>query len=56
MQTAEKIKPCYPLFRDDDYKKNLAEKRVQFEEGHGPDKVFETFMWTTTQEYQELNF
>jgi hypothetical protein len=28
MQTAEKINPCYPLFRDDDYKKNLAEKRV----------------------------
>ena len=56
MQTAEKIKPCYPLFRDDDYKKNLAEKRVQFEEGHGPDKVFETFMWTTTKEYQDLNF
>ena len=56
MQTAEKIKPCYPLFRDDDYKKNLAEKRELFEEGHGAEKVWETFMWTTTKEYQELNF
>ena len=56
MQTADNIKPCYPLFRDDDYKKNLAEKRQKFEEGHAPDKVFETFMWTTTQEYQDLNF
>ena len=56
MQTADNIKPCYPLFRDDDYKKNLAEKRVLFEEGHGPEKVWETFMWTTTKEYQDLNF
>lgn len=56
MQTAEKIKPCYPLFRDDDYKKNLADKRDQFEEGHSADKVKETFLWSTTKEYQELNF
>jgi nitrogenase molybdenum-iron protein beta chain len=56
MQTAEKINPCYPLFRDDDYKKNLAEKRVLFEEGHTPDQVKETFLWTTTKEYQDLNF
>ena len=39
MQTAEKINPCYPLFRDDDYKKNLAEKRVLFEEMNPPEKV-----------------
>ena len=56
MQTADNIKPCYPLFRDDDYKKNLAEKRELFEEGHGPEKVWETFVWTTTKEYQDLNF
>ena len=56
MQTADNIKPCYPLFRDDDYKKNLTEKRELFEEGHGPEKVWETFVWTTTKEYQDLNF
>ena len=56
MQTAEKINPCYPLFRDDDYKKNLAEKRVLFEEMNPPEKVWETFVWTTTKEYQDLNF
>lgn len=56
MQTADNIKPCYPLFRDDDYKENLAKKRDQFEEGHAADKVYETFMWSTTQEYQDLNF
>ncbi|MGV0951839.1 MAG: DUF3364 domain-containing protein, partial [Azonexus sp.] len=56
MQTAEKINPCYPLFRDDDYKKNLAEKRVLFEEMHAPEKVWETFVWTTSKEYQDLNF
>lgn len=56
MQNAENIKPCYPLFRDEDYQKSLSEKRKQFEEGHSADKVFETFMWTTTPEYQELNF
>ena len=33
MQTADNIKPCYPLFRDDDYKKSLSDKRALFEEG-----------------------
>ena len=56
MQTVEKIKPCYPLFGDEDYKKSLGDKRELFEEGHSPEKVHETFMWTTTQEYQDLNF
>ncbi|WP_291992766.1 nitrogenase molybdenum-iron protein subunit beta [Candidatus Accumulibacter sp. ACC003] len=56
MQTTEKIKPCYPLFGDDDYVKSLGDKRALFEEVHSPEKVYETFMWTTTQEYQDLNF
>ena len=56
MQTVENIKPSYPLFSDDDYKKSIADKRELFEEGHSPEKVRETFMWTTTMEYQELNF
>ena len=35
MQTVDKIKPCYPLFGDDDYKASLKAKRDLFEEGHG---------------------
>ena len=56
MQTADNIKPCYPLFRDDDYKASLKAKKDLFEEGHAADKVQETFLWTTTKEYQDLNF
>ena len=56
MQTTEKIKPCFPLFRDDDYKSLIANKREQFEETHPKDKVDETFEWTTTKEYQVINF
>ena len=44
MQTVDKIKPCYPLFGDDDYKASLKAKRDLFEEGHGADKVYETFL------------
>ena len=34
----------------------LAKKRDAFEEKHPQDKIDEVFQWTTTQEYQELNF
>ena len=56
MQAAEKIKPCFPLFRDDDYKGMIARKREKFEEAPAKDKVAETFEWTTSKEYQDLNF
>ncbi|MFN4062665.1 nitrogenase molybdenum-iron protein subunit beta [Azoarcus communis] len=56
MQTVDDIKPCYPLFRDDDYKASLKNKQDMFEERHPADKVEEVFQWTTTKEYQELNF
>ena len=56
MQTVDDIKPCFPLFRDDNYKETLANKRACFEESHGAEKVEATFQWTTTKEYQELNF
>lgn len=56
MQTVDKIKPCFPLFRDDDYKETLANKKASFEEGHSAEKVKEVFDWTTTKEYQDLNF
>ncbi|NEX20015.1 nitrogenase molybdenum-iron protein subunit beta [Thiorhodococcus mannitoliphagus] len=55
-QTADNIKPCYPLFRDEDYKENLKAKREGVEEVPPLDKIEETFQWTTTKEYQELNF
>jgi nitrogenase molybdenum-iron protein beta chain len=56
VQAAEKIKPCFPLFRDDDYKGMIARKREKFEESPAKDKVIEIFDWTTTKEYQDLNF
>ncbi|EGV30154.1 nitrogenase molybdenum-iron protein beta chain [Thiorhodococcus drewsii AZ1] len=55
-QTVDKIKPCYPLFGDEDYKANLAAKRNTVEEVESLDKIEEVFQWTTTKEYQELNF
>lgn len=55
-QQVESIKPSYPLFRDEDYKENLARKNEQYEECHPQDKIREAFEWTTTKEYQELNF
>jgi len=56
MQIVDDIKPCYPLFRDDDYKASLKNKQELFEERHPDDKIAEVFEWTTTKEYQELNF
>ena len=56
MQTVDDIKPCYPLFRNDDYKQTISNKRATFEEMHAKEKIDETFKWTTSQEYQELNF
>ncbi len=55
-QTIEKIAPSFPLFRDDDYKDSLANKRDAFEEAHPQEKIEKTFEWTTSLEYQELNF
>ena len=55
MQAVDDIKPCYPLFNTDEYRDVLA-KKVEFEEKIPEDKIRETFEWTTTMEYQELNF
>lgn len=55
-QNVENIKPSYPLFREDEYKENLARKKELFEECHPKEKIDEVFEWTTTEEYQELNF
>jgi nitrogenase molybdenum-iron protein beta chain len=55
-QDVNNIKPSYPLFRDDEYKSNLARKLDSFEERHPKEKIDEVFEWTTTEEYQKLNF
>ncbi len=55
-QSADKIMPCYPLFREEEYKDNLANKQEKYENKVAQDKIEETFLWTTTEEYQELNF
>lgn len=55
-QVVENIKPCYPLFRDDDYKASLKNKQDLFEDRAPQEKIDEVFTWTTTQEYQDLNF
>ena len=55
-QQVDDIKPSYPLFRDEDYKASLKNKRESFEEVHSQEKIDEAFLWSTTKEYQELNF
>ncbi|MDO6388066.1 MULTISPECIES: nitrogenase molybdenum-iron protein subunit beta [unclassified Uliginosibacterium] len=56
MQTVEDTKTCFPLFNEPEYQDLLAKKRELWEEMPSKDKVAETFAWTTTQEYQDLNF
>jgi nitrogenase molybdenum-iron protein beta chain len=55
-QNVESIKPCFPLFREQEYKENLARKRELYEEAPDADRIREVFEWTTTEEYKELNF
>ncbi len=54
-QTIENIKPGFPLFEQDEYQNMWADK-AKFEEAHDAAKVKEVFEWTTTKEYQDLNF
>ncbi len=55
-QEVENIVPSYPLFRKDEYKETLGNKQEQFEEKVPQVKIDEIFEWTTTKEYQDLNF
>ncbi len=54
-QSVEKTKACYPLFEQAEYQALFTSKR-ELEEAHGEARVKEVFEWTTTREYQELNF
>ncbi|NOT10322.1 MAG: nitrogenase molybdenum-iron protein subunit beta [Methylococcaceae bacterium] len=55
-QEVDNIQPSYPLFRNDEYKESLANKREAYEERHPQAKIDEVFQWTTTKEYQDINF
>ncbi len=55
-QNAENIKVCYPLFREQEYRDNLANKKTLYEEAHDANRIREVFDWTTTEEYKNLNF
>ena len=55
-QQVDNIQPSYPLFRNDEYKENLANKQNNYEERHPQETIDEVFQWTTTTEYKELNF
>lgn len=55
-QNIDDIKPGYPLFRQPEYQASLKAKQENFEEPYSQQKKDEIFEWTTTKEYQELNF
>lgn len=55
-QNVENIKPSYPLFREEEYKANLANKQELYEEKHEAGKIQEVFDWTTSEEYKKINF
>ncbi|PNI03636.1 nitrogenase molybdenum-iron protein subunit beta [Vibrio diazotrophicus] len=55
-QKVEDIKTGYALFQQPEYQELMANKRATFENTVDAKKVRETFEWTTTKEYQEINF
>ncbi|MBF0310745.1 MAG: nitrogenase molybdenum-iron protein subunit beta [Magnetococcales bacterium] len=54
-QTVANTMPCYPLFQEPEYRAILAEKALH-ENRESPEKIDETFAWSTTPEYKALNF
>ena len=54
-QNIENIKSCYPLFEQDEYQ-TLFQNKKSLEEAHDAQRVQEVFAWTTTAEYEALNF
>lgn len=55
-QQVDNIKMSYPLFREQEYKDILKSKQEAFEEKVPQERIDEIFQWTTSLEYQELNF
>ncbi|MDW6004013.1 nitrogenase molybdenum-iron protein subunit beta [Vibrio mangrovi] len=55
-QNVDDIKSGYALFQQPEYQDLIASKRRDFEAAYDAEKVKEIFEWTTTKEYQEINF
>ncbi len=55
-QKVEDIKTGYDLFKQPEYQEMFKNKRNTHEDAVDAAKVKETFEWTTTEEYKELNF
>ena len=55
-QSTDNIRAGYPLFGDADYQEMLARKSAEFEDSASAEEVKKVFDWTTSREYQELNF
>ena len=55
-QTVDNIRTGYALFGDADYQAMLARKTADCEDAASPEEVQKVFDWTTTAEYQQLNF
>ncbi|PMH44857.1 nitrogenase molybdenum-iron protein subunit beta [Vibrio sp. 10N.286.49.B3] len=55
-QKIDDIKTGYDLFKQPEYTEMFENKRNTHEDSVDAQKVKETFEWTTTEEYQELNF
>ncbi|WPC76293.1 nitrogenase molybdenum-iron protein subunit beta [Vibrio porteresiae] len=55
-QNVEDIKTGYQLFQQPEYQDLIHSKRGEFEQAVDAAKVKEVFEWTTTEEYQEINF
>ena len=55
-QEVENIKSGYPLFRGQEYRESLDNKKALYEDAHDANRIKEVFEWTTSQEYKELNF
>ncbi|ABK43711.1 Mo-nitrogenase MoFe protein subunit NifK [Magnetococcus marinus MC-1] len=54
--SVDDIKPCFPLFGEPEYRENMKNKQDKYEERESMEKLEETFQWTTSAEYKELNF
>lgn len=55
-QSVDNIRTGYQLFGDADYQEMLARKTADCEDAVSDEEVKKVFDWTTTAEYQEINF
>ena len=55
-QDANQVKDHFTLFRGDEYKDMIANKRANFENRHPVEEVDRVREWAKTEEYKDLNF